>query len=54
MTNTGFYHKNYGEILDCAPDREPERQYYFLKQLKEIIDRKKKEEGYQATFHIET
>ncbi len=54
MEHREFYDKNYGEILDHAPDREPERQYYFLNQLKEIIEKKKREEGYQATFHIET
>ena len=54
MEHREFYDKNYGEILDHAPDREPERQYYFLDQLKEIIEKKKREEGYQATFHIET
>ncbi len=54
MEHREFYDKNYGEILDHAPDREPERQYYFLDQLKEIIEKKKREGGYQATFHIET
>ena len=54
MEHREFYDKNYGGILDHAPDREPERQYYFLDQLKEIIEKKKREGGYQATFHIET
>lgn len=46
--------QQFAETLDRAPAGEPERQYYFLDRLREVVEKKKAEEGFSATFHIET
>ena len=51
MNNT---RQQFAETLDRAPAGEPERQYYFLDRLREVVEKKKAEEGFSATFHIET
>ena len=36
------------------PEIEPERQYYFIDQVKEIITKKAEEKGSPLTYHIQT
>ena len=36
------------------PEIEPERQYYFIEQVKEIITQKAEEKGSPLTYHIQT
>lgn len=37
-----------------APEREPQRQYYFMKLLKPMIENRSQELGRPLTYHIET
>ena len=39
--------KLFTEILENAPANEPERQFYFIEQIKALLD-VKKGEGYEA------
>ena len=36
------------------PEIEPERQYYFIDRVKEIIAQKAEEKGSPLTYHIQT
>lgn len=38
----------------CVPVTEPERQYYFINRLKELIDNKEAEKGRKLTYNIQT
>ncbi len=37
-----------------APEREPQRQYYFIKKLKEMVALKAENAGRSLTYHVET
>ena len=40
--------------LDPAPELEPERQFFFIKKMQEIVFAKEQEYGRKLTYHIST
>ena len=41
-------------ILDTIPDHEPERQFFFIKKMQEIVFAKEQKFGRKLTYHIST
>ena len=41
------------DVSLSAPEREPQRQYYFMKKLTEIVKQKADEAGRPLTYHVE-
>ena len=41
-------------ILDTIPEHEPERQFFFIKKMQEIVFVKEQEYGRKLTYHIST
>ena len=42
------------DLLNNAPDAEPERQYYFIQEAKKIIEKKEQELGRKLTCCVTT
>ena len=42
------------DVMNNAPDREPERQRYFMARCREFIERRKQELGRELTFNDQT
>ena len=42
------------KILDTIPEHEPERQFFFIKKMQEIVFAKEQEFGRKLTYHIST
>lgn len=48
-------HMTHEEALKAAPAEEPGRQQFFMERCRQLIDEKKRrDETYRGTFHIET
>ena len=43
-----------GQLNTIVPDKEPERQYYFIELLKDEIKKKAEKKGGSLTYHIQT
>ena len=43
-----------GQLNTIVPDKEPERQYYFIELLKDEIKKKAEKKGESLTYHIQT
>ena len=41
-------------ILDTIPEHEPERQFFFIKKMQDIVYAKEQEYGRKLTYHIST
>ena len=40
--------------IDAVPEKEPERQYYFIEKLKKIIKERQETLGRPLTYHVTT